>query len=72
MAPPDGPSAHDGLVRRQQAMIRYYQRLFGVSPIDQSALDRSGADDGWLWRPNPSFNDLIPPACTPEDCWGPC
>jgi hypothetical protein len=45
---PARSAARTGLMSRQRAMIRYYQRLFGV----QKFPGRSG-DEGWLYRINP-------------------
>jgi hypothetical protein len=52
---PDGSPAHNGLMRRQAAMIRYYERLFGVDRFP----GMSGAG-GWLWRANPRIADFVP------------
>lgn len=51
----DGSPAHDRLLRRRAAMIRYYKRLFGVDCFP----GMSGAD-GWLWRANPRIAEFIP------------
>ena len=49
-----GPPLTKAARSRQQAMIRYYGRIFGVRPFH-------GHDgkEGWLWRPNPRLIDLI-------------
>jgi hypothetical protein len=52
---PRGSPAYKGLERRQAAMVRYYERLFGVDRFPGMF-----GDDGWLWRPNPRIADIVP------------
>ncbi|GEM_PF-5569098 len=54
-APAEAPS-HSGLVFRQRAMVRYYEKEFGVRPFP----GQSGAD-GWLYRVDPRFEARIKP-----------
>lgn len=51
---PPGSSRSGALRSRQRAMVRYYQRIFGVRPFP----GRDGGD-GWLWRPHPLRADAI-------------
>jgi hypothetical protein len=51
---PAGSAAQTGLEFRQLAMIRYYQRLFGVQKFPGQA-----GNEGWLYRINPTKEDAI-------------
>lgn len=51
---PEGSAAQTGLLARQRAMIRYYQRLFGV----QKFPGWSG-EQGWLYRLNPVLEPIM-------------
>ena len=42
---PKGSELEIAFKRRVRAMIRYYQRIFGVRPFDGEY-----GDAGWLWR----------------------
>jgi hypothetical protein len=53
--PPLPRGADSGMRRRRAAMIRYYGRVFGVTPFP-GAPGRKG----WLWRARPNIVDLIP------------
>jgi hypothetical protein len=50
---PDSAASH-GLGLRQAAMIRHYERLFGVRRFSDWA-----GRLGWLWRPNADFSGFI-------------
>jgi hypothetical protein len=59
---PEGSPAHDFLIHRQAAMIRYYTRLFRVD-----RFPGTWGADGWVWRANPRIAHLIPPPYA--DAW---
>jgi hypothetical protein len=51
---PTGSPLTKALDSRQRAMVRYYERVFGVRRFP----GRYGKD-GWLWRPNPHLANMI-------------
>lgn len=46
----------DPLIRRRAAMMRHYQRIFGVQSLGGPARH-----DGWMYRVSPRLIDLVPP-----------
>jgi hypothetical protein len=51
---PIGSVSHAGLISRQRAMIRYYQRTFGVAPFPGQA-----GEEGWLYKINHRFAQIV-------------
>jgi hypothetical protein len=64
---PAGSPAHDGLIARQAAMVRYYRKLFGVQPFPGPV-----GKEGWLWRTAPRVVNVIDPpsAVKNSEDWG--
>jgi hypothetical protein len=51
---PIGAASHAGLVSRQRAMIRYYQKTFGVA-----SFPGQDGEKGWLYKINNRFAQII-------------
>jgi hypothetical protein len=51
---PVGAASHLGLISRPRAMIRYYQKTFGVAPFPGQA-----GEEGWLYKINNRLAETV-------------
>jgi hypothetical protein len=51
---PTGSGSRTGLILRQRAMIRHYQKTFGVAPFPGQA-----GEEGWLYKINSRFAQTV-------------
>lgn len=52
---PEGAPRRSAFERRRRAMLRYYERRLGLTSLPSPL-----GGQGWLWRPGPYVDDLIP------------